>query len=62
VNEGSKEPKHYEKTVRGQRVGHMVALIVDRLKEFGLHPSVPIEQKPEDGSGPPRGRWPEGGA
>jgi hypothetical protein len=62
VSEGSKEPKHYEKTVRGQRVGHMVALIVDRLKEFGLHPSVPIEPRAGEQGEPPRGRWPEGGA
>jgi len=59
VSEGSKEPKHYEKTVRGQRVGHMVALIVDRLKEFGLHPSVPIERDPSEEGGSSQRRYRE---
>ena len=44
--------------MRGQRVGHMVALIVDRLKEYGLHPSMPIEpSKPEDVGGSSERRY-----
>jgi hypothetical protein len=51
VSEGSKEPKHYERTINGRREAHLVALIVDRLKEFGLHPSVPIERDPGEEGG-----------
>lgn len=41
-----KEPRAFEKTIRGQRVAHMVGLIVANLEEYGLHPSVPVESDP----------------
>jgi hypothetical protein len=60
ASEGSKEPKHYERSFNGRRESNMVALIVDRLKEYGLHPSIPIEaSKPEDVGGSSTRRYRE---
>jgi hypothetical protein len=44
------DPRPYERTVRGQRVSYMVGLIVANLKQYGLHPSVPLDD-PAHGGG-----------
>ena len=37
-------PLDVERTVKGQRVGHMVALSLPALREFGLHAVVPVQR------------------
>ncbi len=44
VMDGSK-PLEVERTIKGQRVGHMVALSLPALKQFGLHAVMPLEPK-----------------
>ncbi|MGE4238607.1 MAG: hypothetical protein AB7E97_19805, partial [Hydrogenophaga sp.] len=39
------KPLELERTVKGQRVGHMVALSLPALKQFGLYAVVPSEPK-----------------
>ena len=39
-----------ERTVKGQRVGHMVALALPALRQYGLHAVVPVEGR-EGGEG-----------
>jgi hypothetical protein len=41
------EPVHLERTVRGSRVGHMVALNLKMLEQFGLHAVIPEERSQE---------------
>lgn len=38
-------PLDIERTVRGQRIGHMVALSLPMLKQYGLHAVVPVEER-----------------
>jgi hypothetical protein len=33
----------FERTVHGKRVGHMVGLSLDALRQYGLHAVVPLE-------------------
>ncbi|WP_290906329.1 toprim domain-containing protein [Aquabacterium sp.] len=40
------EPLHVERTVRGSRVSHMVALSRPQLEQFGLHAVIPEEPDP----------------
>jgi hypothetical protein len=42
------EVLHVERTVHGQRVGHMVAIDLKQLAQFGLHATIPAD----DESGP----------
>lgn len=41
---GDGEPLVVERTVHGKRVGHMVALSLPMLAQYGLHAVVPMEQ------------------
>jgi hypothetical protein len=53
------EPDHFERTVRGDRVPHMVALNLKQLEQFGLHAVIPQERDGSDGFPPPSGRQAE---
>lgn len=37
-------PEVYERTVSGKRVGHMVGLSLEALRQYGLHAVVPMEK------------------
>lgn len=43
--------RSFERTVKGQRVGHMVALSIPALRQYGLHAVVPTEGRDDS----PRG-------
>lgn len=49
------QPMEVERTVKGNRVGHMVALSLPALKQFGLHAVVP--RAAPAGQGEPEGVW-----
>jgi hypothetical protein len=40
----SGEAEVYERTVSGKRVGHMVGLSLEALRQYGLHAVVPMEK------------------
>ena len=44
---GDGEPKVFERTVHGKRVGHMVALSLPMLRQYGLHAVVPMDRHEE---------------
>ncbi|MFZ4285584.1 toprim domain-containing protein, partial [Variovorax sp. HJSM1_2] len=44
------EPQAVERTVGGRRVGHMVALSIDALSRYGLHPVVPVSRAEPEGA------------
>lgn len=44
---GDGEPQVFERTVHGKRIGHMVALSLPMLRQYGLHAVVPMDRNEE---------------
>jgi hypothetical protein len=52
------EVLHVERTVNSQRVGHMVAIDLKQLAQFGLHATIPVEEDPSQYGGASVRRFP----